>query len=155
MAACRRSRGHPRTPVTREMEFDRFRHDPNCSVLLANPAACGEGVSLHHWCHHAVYLDRSFNASHFLQSQDRIHRLGLDKDTITTFTVLVSRGTIDETVDVRLIEKVEALSTLMNDPGLVQVALPNADVGEGGTPVFEDDVTAVLAHLEGSDARAA
>lgn len=141
--------------VTREMEFNRFRHDPNCSVLLANPAACGEGVSLHHWCHHAVYLDRSFNASHFLQSQDRIHRLGLDKDTITTFTVLVSQGTIDETVDARLIEKVEALSTLMNDPGLVQVALPNADVGEGGTPVFEDDVTAVLAHLEGSDARTA
>ena len=140
--------------VTREMEFNRFRHDPNCSVLLANPAACGEGVSLHHWCHHAVYLDRSFNASHFLQSQDRIHRLGLDAGTITTFTLLMSSGTIDETVDARLTEKVEALSTLMDDPGLVQVALPSADVGEGGTPIFEDDVTAVLAHLEGSDARA-
>ena len=141
--------------VTRETEFNRFRYDPKCSVLLANPAACGEGVSLHHWCHHAVYLDRSFNASHFLQSQDRIHRLGLDEGTVTTFTVLMSRGTIDATVDARLIEKVEALSTLMNDPGLVQVALPNADEGEGGTPVFEDDVSAVLAHLEGSDARAA
>ena len=141
--------------VTREMEFNRFRHDSNCSVLLANPAACGEGVSLHHWCHHAVYLDRSFNASHFLQSQDRIHRLGLDAGTVTTFTLLISSGTIDETVAARLIEKVEALSTLMDDPGLVQVALPSADEGEGGTPVFEDDVTAVLAHLEGSDARAA
>ena len=141
--------------VTREMEFNRFRHDPNCSVLLANPAACGEGVSLHHWCHHAVYLDRSFNASHFLQSQDRIHRLGLEAGTVTTFTLLISCRTIDETVSARLIEKVEALSTLMDDPGLVQVALPSADEGEGGTPVFEDDVTAVLAHLEGSDARAA
>ena len=124
-------------------------------MLLANPAACGEGVSLHHWCHHAVYLDRSFNASHFLQSQDRIHRLGLHADTVTTFTLLMSRGTIDETVGARLIEKVAALSTLMDDPGLVLVALPSADEGEGGTPVFEDDVTAVLAHLEGSDARAA
>ena len=140
--------------VTRDKEFNRFRFDPNCSVLLANPAACGEGVSLHHWCHHAVYLDRSFNASHFLQSQDRIHRLGLDKDTVTKFTVLVSSGTIDDTVDVRLIEKVEALSTLMDDPGLVQVALPNADEGEGGTPVLEDDMAAILAHLEGPDARA-
>ena len=141
--------------VTRETEFNRFRHDPNCSVLLANPAACGEGVSLHHWCHHAVYLDRSFNASHFLQSQDRIHRLGLDADTVTTLTLLMSRGTIDETVDARLAEKVVALSTLMDDPGLVLVALPSADEGEGGTPVFEDDVTAVLAHFEGSDASAA
>ena len=141
--------------VTRDKEFNRFRFDPTCSVLLANPAACGEGVSLHHWCHHAVYLDRSFNASHFLQSQDRIHRLGLEKSTVTTFTVLMSGGTIDDTVDARLIDKVEALSILMNDPGLVQVALPNADEGEGGTPVFEDDVTAILAHLEGPDARAA
>ena len=124
-------------------------------MLLANPAACGEGVSLHHWCHHAVYLDRSFNASHFLQSQDRIHRLGLDAGTVTTFTLLMSCGTIDETVGARLIEKVEALSTLMDDPGLVQVSLPSADEGEDGTPVFDDDVTAVLAHLEGSDARAA
>lgn len=140
--------------VTRPMEFKRFRHDPNCSVLLANPAACGEGVSLHHWCHHAVYLDRSFNASHFLQSQDRIHRLGLDAGTVTTFTVLISRGTIDEKVDVRLIEKVEALSVLMDDPGLVQVAIPSADEGEGGTPIFEDDAAAVLAHLEGSGAGA-
>ena len=74
---------------------------------------------------------------------------------VTTFTLLMSRGTIDGTVDARLIEKVEALSTLMDDPGLVQVALPSADEGEGGTPVFEDDVTAVLAHLEGSDERAA
>ncbi len=137
--------------VTRDMEFNRFRQDSSCSVLLANPAACGEGVSLHHWCHHAVYLDRSFNASHFLQSQDRIHRLGLAADTVTTFTLLISRGTIDETVDARLIEKVEALSTLMDDPGLVQVALPSADEGEDGTPVFEDDMTAVLAHFDGYD----
>ena len=135
--------------ITRETEFHRFRHDPNCSVLLANPAACGEGVSLHHWCHHAVYLDRSFNASHFLQSQDRIHRLGLDADTVTTFTLLMSRGTIDDTVDARLVEKVDALATLMDDPGLVLVALPSSDEGEGGTPVFEDDVKAVLAHFEG------
>ena len=139
--------------VTRDKEFNRFRYDSNCSVLLANPAACGEGVSLHHWCHHAVYLDRSFNASHFLQSQDRIHRLGLDENTVTTFTVLMSGGTIDEAIDARLIEKVKALSTLMDDPGLVQVALPNADEGEGGTPVFEDDVTAILDHLEVPDAR--
>ena len=139
--------------VTREMEFNRFRNDSKCTVLLANPAASGEGVSLHHWCHHAVYLDRSFNASHFLQSQDRIHRLGLSEDTVTRFTILVSRGTVDETVEGRLIEKVRALSTLMNDPGLVRIALPDADEGEGGTPVFDDDVTAILAHISDSDER--
>lgn len=141
--------------VTRELEFKRFRNDPACTVLLANPAACGEGVSLHHWCHHAVYLDRTFNAGHFLQSQDRIHRLGLAKDVVTRFTLLVSAGTIDDAVDGRLHEKVRALSVLMNDPGLVQVALPSSDEGEGGAPAFDDDAAAIVAHLGVSDARAA
>lgn len=133
--------------ITREQEFNRFRYDDNCTVLLANPAACGEGVSLHHWCHHAVYLDRSFNAGHFLQSQDRIHRLGLAKDVLTRFTILISEGTIDDAVDGRLFDKVGALSVLMNDPGLVQIALPASDEGEDGNPVFDDDVSAVLAHI--------
>lgn len=114
--------------TTREDELDRFRYDPACTVLVANPAACGEGVSLHHWCHHAVYLDRSFNAGHFLQSQDRIHRLGLAPETVTRFTLLSSSETIDETVDARLHEKVGALALLMDDPGLVQMSLPGEDV---------------------------
>ncbi len=137
----------PPGTLTREQEFNRFRHNDDCTVLLANPAACGEGVSLHHWCHHAVYLDRSFNAGHFLQSQDRIHRLGLAKDVVTRFTILISEGTIDGAVDGRLFDKVGALSVLMNDPGLVQIALPASDEGEDGNPVFEDDVAAVLAHI--------
>lgn len=143
----------PADMITREREFERFRHDKGCTVLLANPAACGEGVSLHHWCHHAVYLDRTFNAGHFLQSQDRIHRLGLDPSVITRFTLLISAGTIDDAVDGRLVEKVSALARLMDDPGLVQIALPSSDEGVGGTPAFSDDLSAVAAHLTASYAR--
>lgn len=143
----------PEDVITREREFERFRHDPKCTVLLANPAACGEGVSLHHWCHHAVYLDRTFNAGHFLQSQDRIHRLGLKDGVLTRFTLLISAGTIDDSVDGRLVDKVTALARLMDDPGLVQVALPSADEGVGGTPAFNDDLQAVIAHLAAGDAR--
>jgi len=139
--------------VTREREFERFRHDPACTVLLANPAACGEGVSLHHWCHHAVYLDRTFNAGHFLQSQDRIHRLGLADNVITRFTLLLSAGSIDDSVDGRLIEKVKALSKLMDDPDLVQISLPSSDEGLDGTPAFADDYQAVVAHLAAPNAR--
>lgn len=134
--------------ITRDAEFDRFRNDPACRVLLANPAACGEGVSLHHWCHHAVYLDRTFNAGHFLQSQDRIHRLGLEDGTVTRFTLLLSRDTIDETIDGRLREKVIALSKLMDDPGLVQVALPEPDMHAAERAVTEDDALAVLSLLK-------
>lgn len=142
----------PEGVITREREFDRFRRDPACTVLLANPAACGEGVSLHYWCHHAVYLDRTFNAGHFLQSQDRIHRLGLHQDVVTRFTLLMSANSIDDSVDGRLAEKVSALSRLMDDPGLVQIALPSADVGVGGTPAFDDDYQAVAAHIVSGNA---
>lgn len=139
----------PPKSVTREAELFRFRNSRTCTVLLANPAACGEGISLHHDCHHAIYLDRTFNAGQFLQSQDRIHRLGLNRDTLTTFTVLTSIGTIDDSVDSRLRDKVEALSKLMNDPGLVQVALPEPDEGDVGPPIHDDDLQAIIAHLSG------
>lgn len=138
--------------ITREQELDRFRHDDDCHVLLANPAACGEGVSLHHWCHHAVYLDRTFNAGHFLQSQDRIHRLGLDDGVLTRYTLLLSKDSIDEAVNDRLREKVVALATLMNDSGLVQVALPEPDVGHRDQPAFADDMHAVVAHFDNAKA---
>ncbi|WP_433494727.1 DEAD/DEAH box helicase [Micromonospora sp. CA-248089] len=138
----------PAGAVTREAELNRFRHDPDCHVLLANPAACGEGVSLHHWCHHAIYLDRTFNAGHFLQSQDRIHRLGLAANVTTRFTLLLSEESIDETVDVRLREKIVALSALMNDPGLVRVALPEPDEGTPEQPAASDDIQAVMSHIK-------
>jgi hypothetical protein len=137
----------PPGAVTRESELDRFRNDSACSVLLANPAAAGEGISLHHWCHQAIYLDRTFNAGHFLQSQDRIHRLGLPPDVVTRFTLLISQGSMDAVVDDRLRDKVRALATLMNDPGLVRVALPESDEDHAVPPAENDDEAAILSHL--------
>jgi SNF2 family DNA or RNA helicase len=139
--------------ITREAELRRFRNDRECAVLLANPAACGEGISLHHDCHHAVYLDRTFNAGQFLQSLDRIHRLGLDEKVTTKYTLLLSAGTIDDSVTGRLEDKVKALSTLMDDPGLVLLSLPEADEGHAGPPAVTDDIQAVLAHIDGAALR--
>src|ERR1043165_9644750 len=58
---------------TREGKIRAFHDDPAVQVLVANPAAASEGISLHRICHHALYLDRTFNAAHYLQSEDRIH----------------------------------------------------------------------------------
>lgn len=140
---------------TRERELERFRSHPNCTVLLANPAAMSEGVSLHHACHDAVYVDRTFNAGQYLQSLDRIHRLGLDPSTTTRITLLISSGTIDERVDRRVREKTHRLSTMLDDPSLVQMALPDED--DYGAPVDDPgDLKEILAHLrearpQGSD----
>jgi hypothetical protein len=134
--------------LTRESELARFREDPRCQVLIANPAAMSEGVSLHHACHDAVYVDRTFNAGHHLQSIDRIHRLGLPSETQTRITFLVSAGTIDETVDDRVRVKAERLSEMLSDPNLVTMALPDEDAY--GSWVDADDLDSLFAHLSGS-----
>jgi len=110
----------------RDSQLDRFRNDPNCWVLLANPAATGEGVSLHQVCHDAVYLERTFNAGQYLQSVDRIHRLGLKPDEETRVKILATNETIDLVVDSRIHVKTENLGKMMDDPGLIVMALPSA-----------------------------
>jgi SNF2 family DNA or RNA helicase len=132
---------------TRERELRRFRTDDSCMVMLANPAAMSEGVSLHKVCHDAVYVDRTFNAGQYLQSIDRIHRLGLAPDKETRITFLVSVGTIDEVVDQRIDDKTSALSQMLSDPNLVAMALPDDD--ETGDLIEVADVAALFAHLTG------
>ncbi|MFL5350689.1 MAG: DEAD/DEAH box helicase [Hyalangium sp.] len=133
---------------TREQELARFREEPSCAVLLANPAATSEGISLHHWCHDAVYLERTFNAGQYLQSVDRIHRLGLGPDQETRITFLVSEGTIDEVVDRRVGEKAERLGTMLDDPDIRTMALPDDD-DYGAALDSEEDLVALFAHLRG------
>lgn len=141
--------------VTREQELARFRSDPDCAVLLANPAAMSEGISLHQVCHDAVYLERTFNAGQYLQSIDRIHRLGLDPEAETRITFLVTKGTIDEVVHDRIEEKVRRLSQMLDDPDIVTMSLPDEedleDVESGfGSPIEDEkDVAALFQHLRG------
>ncbi len=135
---------------TREGELARFRRDADCMVLLANPAALGEGVSLHEVCHDAIYLDRTFNAGQYLQSLDRIHRLGLAPDEETRVTFLITAGSIDDRVDERIAEKAERLALMLDDPDLTTMALPDdEEFGEA----IEDlaDLDALFAHLRGDD----
>jgi SNF2 family DNA or RNA helicase len=112
---------HGGTPDRAE-QIRRFREDPGCHVLLANPATLGEGISLHQVCHDAVYVDRDFMAGRFLQSLDRIHRLGLAPGTETRVTVLAAAGTIDEVVALRLEEKLGFMGRILDDPAVQQLA---------------------------------
>lgn len=107
-----------------------------------------EGVSLHHACHDAVYLDRTFNAGQY-QSLDRIHRLGLAPGTETRITFLNCVNTIDETVDGRVRVKAARLAQLLSDPNLVTMALPDDDAY--GSWVDPDDLDALFAHLGDED----
>ncbi|MGX1759671.1 DEAD/DEAH box helicase [Streptomyces lydicus] len=129
----------------RKEQLQRFRQDPDCMVLLSNPATLGEGISLHQVCHDAVYVDRDFAAGRFLQSLDRIHRLGLAPGTKTQVTVLVANGTIDEAVAERLAAKLEFMGTILDDPSVRQLADPIEDDGTWGMSMA--DWEALKTHL--------
>lgn len=138
--------------TTREGRIKLFHDDPHVRVMVANPAAASEGVSLHKVCHHALYLDRTFNAAHFLQSMDRIHRLGLPPNTDTTVEIVECSKSVDETVDLRLTSKINAMAAALNDTSLRIDPIPmdpeTSDEDElSGGGLDADDVQALLRDL--------
>ncbi|ASR38819.1 DNA helicase [Prauserella marina] len=132
--------------IDRADELRRFQDDPDCLVLVSNPATLGEGISLHQVCHDAVYVDRDFVAGRFLQSLDRIHRLGLAADVETRVTVLAARDTIDEVVELRLAKKLEFMGKILDDPSVQQLSDLEEEpaVASGLEP---SDVQALLNHI--------
>ncbi|MBM4795037.1 DEAD/DEAH box helicase [Streptomyces sioyaensis] len=136
---------HGGTP-DREEQLRRFREDPDCMVLVSNPATLGEGISLHQVCHDAVYVDRDFMAGRYLQSLDRIHRLGLDPGVETRVTVLAAQETVDEVVAVRLQQKLDFMARVLDDPSVQQLAdLQEAPPMAGGLDA--QDIRAMLKHI--------
>jgi len=107
--------------LTREKLITRFKINDDCKLLIANPAACAESISLHDICHHAIYLDRTFNCAHYMQSLDRIHRIGLNSNQGTYYYLVIAENSIDKIVDDRLKQKMLNMEHILEDdlPGLV------------------------------------
>lgn len=136
----------------REARVKLFNEDSQYRVLVANPAAGGEGISLHKAAHNAVYFDRNYNATHYLQSVDRIHRLGLSEDVITKVYFLECAETIDELVSARLNQKIEAMKTVLDNPVLSPIELDpdesDSDAEWNEVGMDSEDLTELLSqHL--------
>ncbi len=147
--------GDDRETDTREGKIKRFHDDKNAMVLVANPAAASEGISLHQVCHTAIYVDRSFNAAHYLQSEDRIHRLGLDPGISTNIEIIECRDTIDEVVNERLKNKVARMAEVLNDKSLNinedDYAYEEENDVLSIVGLEEGDAVAILDYLRGCD----
>lgn len=147
--------GEPNDPTTREGKLERFHKDPNCFVLVANPAAAGEGISLHTVCHNAIYADRSYVSTHYLQSIDRIHRLGLLPDDETHIHIYRTRapsqiGSIDLSVSRRLAQKIRGLEQTLGDPDLHLLAFDEENADDPiDYNVEMQDLVDLIAELEG------
>lgn len=147
--------GSPEDPRTREGRLRRFHIDPNCKVLIANPAAAGEGISLHTVCHNAIYLDRSYVSTHYLQSIDRIHRLGLPPGIETHIHIYESKapqgvGSIDFSVRRRLASKIGDLQRLLDDKDLAKLEFDELNADDPTDyDVDLQDLVDLVAELEG------
>jgi SNF2 family DNA or RNA helicase len=101
----------------RELIVDKFNDPTNFEfrVVIANPFAVSESISLHKGCHNAIYMERDYNCASFLQSKDRIHRYGLAPNQLTEYYYLLSTDSIDGVIDDRLGEKIKRMEKIIDD----------------------------------------
>lgn len=146
-------RDNPDDIDTRERVIARFLSDPAPAVLVTNPASCSESISLHTTCHNAIYLDRTYDCAQFLQSIDRVHRLGLPEDVVVQVHILratfLGEPAVDHLVDASLIAKEDVMRELLEGAVLRPIALRDDPVDEAeGT---RQDLEALLRYLLGEE----
>jgi hypothetical protein len=102
-------------------------------------------------CHNAIYVDRTYDCAQFLQSIDRIHRLGLAPDTQTQIFILRSRlaelGTVDHLVDLSLTAKQSSMAQLLEGSEVEPLFLSDDPItdAEGS----DEDLGAIIRYLLG------
>ena len=83
-------------------------------VLIANPAACAESISLHKTCGHAIYYDLSYNCAQYLQSLDRIHRVGGSETRIARYIFLMYEDTFEGEILNNLLGKAQRMADIVD-----------------------------------------
>lgn len=121
---------------TREDIRDEFLDkESGLDILIANPAACAESISLHKSCFHAIYYDLSYNCAHYLQSLDRIHRVGGSENNEANYYFLQYENSIDQDIKKNLEIKTQKMYDIIDhDYNIYDLDLFEEDI--------EDDVAA-------------
>jgi SNF2 family DNA or RNA helicase len=101
--------------------------DGSIDILVANPAACAESISLHKTCSHAIYYDLSYNCAQYLQSLDRIHRVGGSEDKEAHYYFLLYANTIDLDILTNVQKKAYNMSSIIDQ----DYAVYSLDMFEG------------------------
>ena len=134
----------------KEKSIREFKTRDDMNVLIANPASLAEAVSLHKVCQQAIYVDRTYVATNWIQSKDRIHRIGSDAEA--TYTVLMSkyeqndrRRTIDDMLRISLERKEKAMNDFLRDPA------PNVRITELNYDAINDPNDSEADYREGID----
>lgn len=101
---------------TREEIRDEFVNPKSgLDILVANPAACAESISLHKTCHNAIYYDLTYNCAQYLQSLDRIHRVGGSETVKANYYFLQYENSIDQDILSNLRRKADRMSKIIDE----------------------------------------
>lgn len=139
-------------PENRDELINVFKNSEEPKILIASAASLGESVSLHKnlkgqkVCNHAIYLDRNFNGGQYMQSMDRIHRIGMDNSAKVEYHLIIAENTIDEVVNNRLNEKWDDMLHALNDDMLESVNI-DPEPEQINTPEFNKDYQTMVEHL--------
>jgi len=85
-------------------------------VFLGNQKAGGKGLTLTA-ANYVIYFSNDFSLSGRLQSEDRAHRIGQEKDV--TYINLIAKDTIDETILLAIDSKRNLADLILERPDLV------------------------------------
>lgn len=105
---------------TRERIINSFKDAKSgLNILLANPAACAESISLHKTCQNAIYYDLSFNGAQYIQSLDRIHRVGGSEKIASDYFYLQCKDTMEGVILQNLRSKLRKMSELIDSDNAI------------------------------------
>lgn len=116
-----------------------FHNDNELSVIIANPHAVGESISLHRACHNALYLEQGYNAGVYMQSKDRIHRVGLEDSDITNYYYFHAADSIDDVTYNRVMLKERRMLELIESE-----EIPLLSNNDDFMDDMENDIKAIM-----------
>ena len=106
----------PGLEETREKIIKEFLDiESGMNILIANPAACAESISLHKSCSHAVYYDLSYNCAQYLQSLDRIHRVGGSETKVAHYYYLQYEDSLDQDIKENVEKKARRMTEIIDE----------------------------------------
>lgn len=125
--------------MTREKIIIEFlQPESSIDILIANPGACAESISLHKGCYNAIYYDLSYNCAQFLQSLDRIHRVGGSENKVANYYFLQYNNTIDSDIMKNLLHKRDSMYRIIeNDSDIYNLDISIYDDSEGDDNAYD------------------
>lgn len=119
---------------SRDDVIQSFKNTTELNCVIANAAAVGESISLHKnaqgqkVCSNALYLERNFNCAQYLQSRDRVHRVGISDDVKVNYHFFKTSGTLDDHLDQSLKRKSRIMEEFIESESIPLILLEDSDV---------------------------